>query len=115
MEWFDADLELKVTSGNTTVIQDPNIVPYIREGVMGLMIMSSFLDTTFGCFIDGVELGNTSLIIYPKYLVLEESQGWLWRKYLKLLFTDWFIAGNVILIISCHLHLSFCMPGLHPP
>ena len=83
MEWFDADLELKLTSGSTTVNQDPKdpkIVPYMREGVMGLMILSSFLDTTFGCFVDGVELGNTSLVIYPKYLVLEESQGGSCRK-----------------------------------
>lgn len=76
MEWFDADLELKITSGNQTVIQDPNIIPYNQEGVMGLMITSSFLDTTYSCFIDGVELGNTVLVIYPKYLVLEESLGW---------------------------------------
>lgn len=89
MEWFDAELELKLTSGSTTVNQDskdPKIVPYMQEGVMGLMVLSTFLDTTFGCFIDGVELGNTSLIIYPKYLVLEESQGWSCRKSPQLLF-----------------------------
>ena len=79
-----------------TLIQDPNIVPYMQGGVMGLKILSSFLDTTFGCFIDGVELGNTSLIIYPKYLVLEESQGNSCNNYIKLVLL---IHGGVLLYI----------------
>lgn len=82
MSWFDADLELKITSGNESEIQDPNIVPYIHDGVMGLMITSSFLDTTYSCSINNVTLGSTTLIIYPKYLVLEESEGWSWRQYI---------------------------------
>lgn len=103
MEWFDADLELKITSGNKT--EDPNIVPYINEGVMGLMITSSFLDTAYSCFIDGVELGNTMHIIYPKYLVLEESQGGSWT---HCIFHVLFRNVNVCNVQHSYLRILFC-------
>lgn len=79
MEWFDVELELKVTPSNNSEIGDPS-TPYVQGGVMGLMITSSFLDTTYSCSINDVELGNTTLIIYPNYLVVEESKGWSWRR-----------------------------------
>lgn len=75
MDWYDADLDLHVTSGNKTLNQDANYYPYIKDGIMGLMVISSFLDTTYGCAVEGQKLGNTTLVILPRYLLKEEFQG----------------------------------------
>lgn len=75
MDWFDADFDLQVTTGNETLTQDPNFYPYEKDGILGLMIISSFLDSTYTCAIDEVKLGNTSLSIYPQYLITEDSLG----------------------------------------
>ncbi|XP_071520445.1 uncharacterized protein [Panulirus ornatus] len=74
MDWYDADLDLHITSGNETLSQDANYHAYINDGIMGLMVTSSFLDTTFGCTVEGEKLGNTTLVILPRYLLKEEFQ-----------------------------------------
>ncbi|KAK8735708.1 hypothetical protein OTU49_005277, partial [Cherax quadricarinatus] len=68
MEWFDADLDYQITSDSEILTQDSNYYPYIENGILGLMVIKSFLDTTYGCSLDGQKLGNTTLVILPQYL-----------------------------------------------
>ncbi|XP_066990053.1 uncharacterized protein [Macrobrachium rosenbergii] len=79
LEWYDADLDIKLTSGNKTLVSndslsdEPKYVPYLKGDLFGLIIKSGFLDTNYGCVVEDQKVGNTTLTILPAFLVTRQD------------------------------------------
>ncbi|XP_068204997.1 uncharacterized protein [Palaemon carinicauda] len=79
LEWYDADLDIKLTSGKETLVandslsDEPKYIPYFEGGLFGLIVKSGFLDTIYGCVVEGQRVGNTTLTILPAFLVTRQE------------------------------------------